>query len=677
MGKRVFRQLGVIGAGNMGGGIAQTMATAGFEVTLLDIDESKLATGLASIEQILAEGVERRVFRPEHAEKIRGRITGTTSWDDLASCDLVVEAVFEDQAVKQDVFRRLDEVCRPDAVLATNTSSLSVTRLAEATRDPRRVLGLHYFYHPAKNRLVEIVAGRQTDPDLLRDVWSVQERMGKTAIASKDVSGFVVNRFFVPWLNEAVRLVDEGVADIATVDAACKKSFGIGMGPFKLMNVTGVPIALHASTTLGHELGPLYAPTAGLRRQVESGDDWPLDGEPDASKAEVVAERMSAMVFLVCTTLVDQRVGTLEDVDIGARVGLRWPRGPFRMINELGVERAAELVEPLARRWELAVPDRLTSRASTGEPFPFRVVKSELTDGIATVTVNRPDAMNALSEEVVTQLHQAFRDAVRDSDVRGIVIAGAGKSFIAGADIAFFVRNIEAGTLDKIVEFTEAGHALLDDIAASPKPVIARIHGMALGGGLELALACSGIVATPKAVMAFPETGIGIYPGLGGTQRTSRRVGPDLAKWLIYTGEMLPATQAEQLGLIDRVVSHAEIDQACREAIDAERKPPGATWPVAYAELASFFGHNSIEDIRLGKADNRGKDSLIKAVKQVTRKAPIALRRAERLIDEGSTRDLPEALRMELDGLLEIFGTADALTGLSSLGRKKPSFKGR
>jgi len=133
----------------------------------------------------------------------------------------------------------------------------------------------------------------------------------------------------------------------------------------------------------------------------------------------------------------------------------------------------------------------------------------------------------------------------------------------------------------------------------------------------------------------------------------------------------------EQLGLIDRVVSHAEIDQACREAIDAERKPPGATWPVAYAELASFFGHNSIEDIRLGKADNRGKDSLIKAVKQVTRKAPIALRRAERLIDEGSTRDLPEALRMELDGLLEIFGTADALTGLSSLGRKKPSFKGR
>jgi enoyl-CoA hydratase/3-hydroxyacyl-CoA dehydrogenase len=232
--------------------------------------------------------------------------------------------------------------------------------------------------------------------------------------------------------------------------------------------------------------------------------------------------------------------------------------------------------------------------------------------------------------------------------------------------------------MDRIVEFTEAGHALLATIAASPKSVIARVHGPALGGGLELALACSRIVASTKAVMAFPETGIGIYPALGGTQRTPRRVGPDVAKWLIHTGERLSAPVAQQVGLVDQVAPHAELDQASRDAIGADRQPGGAPWPVAFAELATFFGQNRVEDIRLGKADTKGKDSLVRAVTLVNRKAPVALRIVETLIDEGASRPLDEGLRMELDHVREVFGTEDALTGLSSFGqKKKPTFKGR
>ena len=133
--------------------------------------------------------------------------------------------------------------------------------------------------------------------------------------------------------------------------------------------------------------------------------------------------------------------------------------------------------------------------------------------------------MNALNEAVVAQLQEAFHAAAGRSAVKGIVIAGSGKAFVAGADIRFFVRNIEAGTIDAIARVHEAGQALLREIETCPKPVIARLHGLALGGGVELALACHAIVATPKASLAFPETGIGIYPGLGGTQRTPRRVG--------------------------------------------------------------------------------------------------------------------------------------------------------
>ncbi len=672
-----FRKLAVIGAGNMGSGIAQKMATEGFDVTLVDLDEQKVRRGLGIIKETLDAGVERKIFKPDQAKGILSRIGGSWNWKDLADVDLVVEAVFEDPEVKRQVFERLDAVCSESAVLATNTSSLSVTRLAEATRHPERVIGLHYFYHPAKNRLVEVVPGRKTDPDALESAWALQEQMGKTPIASKDVFGFVVNRYFVPWLNESVRLLEDGVADIPTIEAACKKTFGVGMGPFELMNVTGIPIALHSATTLGQEFGPFYAPCERLASQVASNDPWPLDGKPDSSKFDAVSEHMLAVIFYVAGALVDEEVGTIEDTDIGARVGLRWPRGPFQLINRYGVERAAELVKTLAGQRDLKMPAILAEQAASGKAFRFELVKSETKDGIATLTINRPDAMNALNEAVVSQLHGAFRAAENDPAVRGIVIAGAGKAFIAGADIRFFVRNIDSGDLERIVGFTRDGHALLNDIDRCEKPVVARLHGLALGGGLELALACHHLIASPKASFAFPETGIGIYPGLGGTQRAPRRVGKGLAKWLIYSGEILGADKAASIGLVDSVVPHEQIDDAVRQAIDspAPRRQPAAP-PDAFADLAGLFEDAKVEDLRTGQAETGGDERLARTMKKVGFKAPIALSLAEKLIDRGTAGSLEDGLELELAHLTEIFRSADAYEGLSTLGKRRPVWKG-
>src|SRR5882672_11318974 len=269
---RPVRTLAVIGAGNMGSGIAQKAATEGFPVILVDVDDAKVARGLAIIEKTLADGVERKIFRPDMAAAIRERITGTADWSTLSDVDLVVEAVFEDLDVKEQVMKRLEEVCRKDAILATNTSSFLVSDLAKAMAYPERMLGLHYFYHPAKNRLVEVIAGEATSPEVAAAAWTVQEMMGKTPIRSADASGFIVNRYFVPWLNEAVRLLEEGTADVPTIGTAAKATFGSGMGPFELMNVTGIPIAMHAANTLGHAFGPFYAPAALLRKQVDSGN---------------------------------------------------------------------------------------------------------------------------------------------------------------------------------------------------------------------------------------------------------------------------------------------------------------------------------------------------------------------------------------------------------------------
>jgi enoyl-CoA hydratase/3-hydroxyacyl-CoA dehydrogenase len=675
---RPVRILAVIGAGNMGSGIAQKAATEGFPVILVDLDDAKVARGLAIIEKTLADGVERKIFRHDVAAKIRERITGTADWSKLQAADLVVEAVFEDFEVKKQVLARLETVCRPDAILATNTSSFLVTDLAKEMKHPERMVGLHYFYHPAKNRLVEVIPGEATSSDVVAAAWTVQEMMGKTPIHSADASGFIVNRYFVPWLNEAVRLLEEGTADIPTIEAAAKKTFGAGMGPFELMNVTGVPIAMHAANTLGQAFGPFYAPAELLKKQVASGKNWELSGTPDESKFDAVAARLLAVTFLVATSLVDEGVGTVEDTDIGARVGLRWPKGPFEMINRFGIKTAGDLVGQFGGGWDIPVPGDLSLQWRANTPYAFALVKSETKDGIATLTVNRPDAMNALNETVVSQLHDAFKKAAADPKVKGIVIAGSGKAFIAGADIRFFVRNIQSGDLQRIVDFTKAGHALLKDIDTCAKPVIARLHGLALGGGLELAQACDVLIATPRASFAFPETGIGIYPGLGGTQRPTRRIGVGLTRWLVFTGQSLGPDEALAIGFIDKVVPHEELDAACRAAIAEGIKP--RTRPALGAKhqaLEAFFAGNDAETLRQGKADTQGDEALGKAMKRVGFKAPIALRLSGKLIESGEKVTLDQGLAMELDHLVEIFSTKDALEGLSTLGKKAPVFEGR
>jgi 3-hydroxyacyl-CoA dehydrogenase/enoyl-CoA hydratase/carnithine racemase len=741
--------LGVVGAGNMGSGIAQKIATEGFRVVLVDVDEERAARGLAAIDRTLAEAVARRVMTADRAAAARARVQPTTRLEELADADVVIEAVFEDLALKQDVFRRLDVICRPGAILATNTSSFLVAEIASAVQRPSRVLGLHYFYHPAKNHLVEVIAGAATDPDVYRRAWALQEELRKIPIASRDAYGFIVNRFFVVWMMEAVRMLDEGVANAATIDAVAKAAFGIGMGPFELMNVTGIPIAFHASTTIGQGYGLVYGPPESLRRQLELGTLWRLDGAIDASAHDRVVERLLAITFLVAAALVDEGVGTREDTDLGARVGLRWAAGPFELMNRHGTAKALDLVSALASRWNVPVPRSLEEAGRTNSSFPLALVRVEgpsegghyvragvegpleggrhvpgdaqrasraghggvggppeggrhvpgdaqrasraghggvasgssrnSQDGIATITIDRPDAMNALNEAVVAQLGEVFRRAARDPDVMGIVIAGAGRSFVAGADIRFFISNIEQGDIDRIARFTEQAQHLLLEIDDCPKPVVARLHGLALGGGVELALACDYIIAAPGASVGFPETGIGIYPGLGGTQRTTRRIGRGLTKWLVATGQIISAEEAQTIGLIDRVVPHEALEATAAELI-AEgpvRERQASPVPPSHAPLAAFFDTNDVERIRLGQAETRNDDRLVAAMKAVGTKAPIAVRLAATLVDEGALVQLAEGLRMELAHLHEIFETRDALTGLSSVGRSRPMFEGR
>jgi enoyl-CoA hydratase/3-hydroxyacyl-CoA dehydrogenase len=670
------RTLAVIGAGNMGSGIAQKMATEGFRVLLVDLSEAQIDRGLGIIRKTLEEGVARKIFREGQVFDILGRIRKATDWAELSEAELIVEAVFEDLNVKRDVFARLGKVAKPDAVLATNTSSFYVRDLARGTPNPERVLGLHYFYHPAKNRLVEIIPGEKTSKAAIDRAQAIQDALGKTAIPSADAPGFIVNRFFVPWLNEAVRLLAEKAGDIPTIEAAAKQAFGVGMGPFELMNVTGIPIALHAATTLGRELGRFYEPAPLLAEQVKLGQPWKLEGTPDQARFAKIAARLLGVTWLVASAIVDEKVGTVEDVDIGARVGLRWPLGPFELMNKSGVAEAAKLAAAAGEPHGLRVTPTLAARR---EPFRFRLVDTSVEGRIATLTINRPDKLNALNEEVVAQLEAAFDAQAASPAVDGIVITGKGKAFVAGADVSWFVDRLDAKRLEDIVAFTRRGHGLLRKLAKSPKVVVAKVDGLSLGGGSELALACDWIVATKRASFGFPETGIGIYPGLGGTQRLTRRIGVPLAKAFIFTGNMISVDAAKALGIVDWLATHEEVKAAIAELVrkgkPAERRAPAAV-PQGFEGLARLFPAGQTAEAILAAKGATPEEA--KTLDRARTKAPIALRIANDLVEGAATWSIDQGIEQELSHLSEIFGSQDAYVGLSSLGgRTRPTFSGK
>jgi len=674
-----IRSVGVIGAGTMGAGIAQKLAQEGADVVLVDMDEARAQAGKERVKKSLGEAVARKIFDQKRADAALARVKATHDWSALADVDLVIEAVFEDLTVKRDVFAKLSAVCRPDAILSTNTSSFPVSAVASAATHPERVLGLHFFYHPAKNRLVEVVPHATTDKGALERTWAFQERTGKTPIGSADRPGFVVNRFFVPWLNEATRLLEEKVANIPTIEAAAKAAFGIGMGPFELMNVTGIPIAYHSAGTLGEKLGAFYAPSWELTGKMSAGGLWDLAGAVDEGALEAVKARLLAAVFLVAGEILDEKIALAEDVDLGARVGLRWRAGPFELWNELDAGKAVEITEVIASLHKRAVPASILERKALGTPFPLERVRLSVEGYLATITLARPDAMNALDEAMVAALEARFDEAEANPAVHGIAIRGMGKAFVAGADVRWFVRQLDAKDVARIVAFTRKGQELFARFATSKKVVVAVLEGLSLGGGSELALACDWILSTARGSLGFPETGIGIYPGLGGTQRLPRRVGRGFARYLLATGKVLGAAEALAVGAFDRVVEPEGITEAVHSMV-VQGKPNERTartpraLPAPYAAAAQAFDV-PISEVLAGKVTSTDA-GLAKDLERVKHKAPVALRIADELTAKALEWKLADGLEAELARLPEIFGTKDAYEGLSTLGKSRPKFIG-
>ena len=250
-----IKLIGVIGAGSMGNGIAQVASQAGYQVIMRDVEDRFVQNGLKAIEKFLSKSVEKGKMAEGQKKEILGRIRGTIRMEDLKEVDLVIEAIFEDLSLKRDVFRQLDEVTRPHVILATNTSSMSVTEIAMATKRPEKVAGMHFFNPAPIMKLVEVIRAYHTSDETVRIVMEMARKMGKEPVeVRKDSPGFIVNRLMIPHMLEAVKMAEEGVASIEDIDKAVKLGLNYPMGPFELMDLTGIDIAHHVSEYFYKEL---------------------------------------------------------------------------------------------------------------------------------------------------------------------------------------------------------------------------------------------------------------------------------------------------------------------------------------------------------------------------------------------------------------------------------------
>ena len=267
-----IKTVGVIGCGLMGSGIAQVAAQAGFATVIVEANDDLLARGLGNLKKTLDGLVERGRLEAASRDATLGRITGAVGLESLKACDLVVEAITENQPVKNETFATLDRICPPSTILATNTSSCNVTAMAAATKRPGQVLGLHFFNPVPLMKLVEVVRTILTDEATVRTATDWVQAVGKVPVQAKDATAFIVNRLLVPYLLDAIRVYESGLASLEDIDQAMKLGCGYPMGPFTLLDLVGLDTTMYVAEVMFEEFRePRYAPPPLLKRMVMAG----------------------------------------------------------------------------------------------------------------------------------------------------------------------------------------------------------------------------------------------------------------------------------------------------------------------------------------------------------------------------------------------------------------------
>jgi enoyl-CoA hydratase / 3-hydroxyacyl-CoA dehydrogenase len=659
----------VVGGGTMGGEIAQAIAAADIPVVVKDIDQKFVDAAVekarAVTEGQLARLVKKEKLTPEQADarlaEVMGLITGTTSYEEFGDVDFVVEAVPEKMAIKQAVFAELDAATPGHAILASNTSSLSITEIGEATLRPDKVVGFHFFYPASVMPLVEVIMGDDTSPETATASYNFAQAIKKQPIVCGEVPGFVVNRILMATIGEIWRAQEEQGLSLKGIDEAIAAAQVAPMGPFFLTDLLGLDTVLHVAEHLHESYGETFYVHQGLKQLVadgklgakSGGEGFFKDGEQTipgdaAPDAEELVALFTCRALIEACRLVEEGVCSVRDIDVGmmAGAGLDPRRGllpPFWKADVEGLDKVLETMEQLQEKHgerfappvtlrRLVAQGRLGMAAGQGfYPYPqpdegeqADTVKLETRGGVAIAWLaNAP--MNAVSPDVIRDLGTVWEKVKVSGDIGAMVIASSVPVvFSAGADIKAFTQMDEAGG----EELIHAAHALLRDLGQARVATVAAVNALAFGGGCELAMACDVRIAAESAVFGQPEVKLGIIPGFGGTQRLPRLVGPSKALEMNLVGDAISAEEALEYGLANRVVPDHEL-----------------------FETALMWG------------------------RKLAGQAPVAVEQIKRVSHKG---DLDEGIEAEKRGFATAFQSEDAKEGIGAfLAKRTPKWQGK
>jgi enoyl-CoA hydratase / 3-hydroxyacyl-CoA dehydrogenase len=590
----------VVGGGTMGGEIAQAIAAADIPVVVKDIEQGFVDAALekarAVTEGQLASLVKKEKLTQEQADarlaEVMGRIVGTTAYEGFGDVDFAIEAVPERMEIKRAVFAEIDAATPGHAILASNTSALSITELGEATLRADKVVGFHFFYPASVMPLVEVVVGEETSRETATAAYNFVQAIKKQPIVCAEVPGFVVNRILMATIGEIWRAQEERGLSLKAIDEAIAAAQVAPMGPFFLSDLLGLDTVLHVAEHLEQAYGEGFYVHKGLQKLVgegklgakSGGEGFFKDGEQTipgdaAPDAEELVAMFTCRALIESCLLVEEGVVSVRDVDLGmmAGAGLDPRRGllpPFWKADVEGLGKVLERIEGLRERYgdrfkaptllrRLVAQGRLGLESGEGfYPYPRPdegeqpdTVKLETRGDVAIAWLaNAP--MNAVSPDVIRDLATVWERVKAAEGVRAMVLASSVPVvFSAGADIKAFTAMDEGSGRELI----DAGHTLLREFGSERIATVAAVNAIAFGGGCELAMACDVRIAAEAAVFGQPEIKLGIIPGFGGTQRLPRLVGPNKALEMNLVGDAILSEEALELGLVNRVVPDHEL----------------------------------------------------------------------------------------------------------------------
>jgi enoyl-CoA hydratase / 3-hydroxyacyl-CoA dehydrogenase len=587
----------VLGGGTMGGEIAQVIANADIPVVVKDVEQKFVDHALEKSREVTKSQLDKLVSKEKltqeaadaRLDEVMGLITGTTTYDEFGDVDFVIEAVPERMEIKKSVYRDLDEATPGHAILASNTSSLSITEMGRETLRPGKVVGFHFFFPASVMPLVEIISGEDTSRDTMSTAFNFAQAIRKQPITCREVPGFVVNRILNSGVGEVWREQEEKGLSIKKIDEGIAGANVTPMGPFFLIDMLGLDTVLHVAEYLNESYGDRFYVHKGMQKLVadgklgakSGGEGFYADGEPNIEgdadpNTDELADLLMLKSFVEACKVLEEGICTVREIDLGmmAGAGLDPRRGLFPPFWKADLEGLDTILEKLEKyeesHGERFAPPRTLKRLvaqgrlglKSGQGFYAYpqvegegVVKLEKRGDVAIAWLANPP-MNAISPQVIQDLKKVWDEVKADDELKAMVVySSLPVVFSAGADIKAFTSMDEAGGADLI----NTGHALLRELGQDRVSTVAAVNAIAFGGGCELAMACDFRVAADSAVFGQPEINLGIIPGFGGTQRLPRLVGQSKALEMNLTGDAVLAPEARFHGLADDLVPDEEL----------------------------------------------------------------------------------------------------------------------